>query len=79
MQSNEVGPINLGNPDYEFTMNELVSVFEKVVGRELEKEYKELPSDDPKQRKPDISLAKERLGWEPKIGLEEGIYNIINS
>jgi UDP-glucuronate decarboxylase len=77
MQSSEVGPINLGNPDYEFTMNELVSVFEKVVGRELEKEYKELPSDDPKQRKPDISLAKERLGWEPKIGLEEGIMEMM--
>jgi UDP-glucuronate decarboxylase len=73
MNSKEAGPINLGNPDYEFTMNELVNVFEKVVGKQLEKEYKDLPSDDPKQRKPDISLARDKLGWEPKIGLEDGI------
>jgi UDP-glucuronate decarboxylase len=73
MESNEKGPINLGNPYCEFTMNELVNVFEKVLGYDLNKEFKELPKDDPKQRKPDIKLAKDKLGWEPNIILEEGI------
>lgn len=79
MESMESGPINLGNPNCEFTMNVLVNVFEKVLGKELKKEYKELPRDDPKQRKPDISLAREKLGWEPKIGLEEGIGRMMNN
>jgi UDP-glucuronate decarboxylase len=71
------GPINLGNP-YEFTMNELA---EKVIALTNSKSkivYKPLPEDDPKQRQPEISKAKEFLGWEPKIQLEEGLKKTIS-
>lgn len=71
------GPINLGNP-YEFTMNELA---EKVIALTNSKSkivYKPLPEDDPKQRQPEISKAKELLGWEPKIQLEEGLKKTIS-
>jgi UDP-glucuronate decarboxylase len=74
--SDEIGPINLGNPG-EFTIDELASmIVTKVSGGY--KVYSPLPADDPKQRKPDISKAKERLGWEPKVPLEEGLDKTIN-
>ena len=64
------GPVNLGNPG-EFTIKELAEkVVAKIGGRIV---YKDLPSDDPTQRKPDITLAKTKLGWEPKIALNEGL------
>ena len=64
------GPVNLGNPG-EFTIKELAEmVVSKIGGRVV---YKDLPSDDPTQRKPDITLAKTKLGWEPKIPLAEGL------
>jgi len=64
------GPVNLGNPG-EFTIKELAEmVVKKIGGRVI---YKDLPSDDPTQRKPDITLAKTKLGWEPKIALNEGL------
>lgn len=71
-----LGPINIGNP-VEFSMLELA---EKVISLTHSKSkiiFAPLPIDDPKQRKPDITLAKEKLGWEPKIQLEEGLLNMI--
>jgi UDP-glucuronate decarboxylase len=73
MGSNELGPINLGNSDSEFTLNELVRVFEKVLGRGVVVEYLDSTADDPKVRKPVLDKAKEKLGFECKVGLEEGI------
>ncbi|MFA4966612.1 MAG: UDP-glucuronic acid decarboxylase family protein [Candidatus Margulisiibacteriota bacterium] len=72
MQSKINTPVNLGNPG-EFTMLELAEVVSKISGSPLKYEFKPLPQDDPKQRRPDILKAKKELGWEPKIGLEEGI------
>ena len=66
------GPINLGNPG-EFTMLELAESVIKLTDSKSELVFKELPEDDPKQRKPDISLAKEKLGWEPKVDLAAGL------
>jgi UDP-glucuronate decarboxylase len=65
-------PVNLGNPN-EFTMLELAKAIETLVGKTIEIEFKPLPSDDPKQRKPDITVAKRELGWEPMIQLAEGL------
>jgi UDP-glucuronate decarboxylase len=78
MESNEVGPINLGNPNTEFTMNELKNKFEELLNIDLEVEYNKLPIDDPKQRKPDISLAIERLNWIPNIELKDGLMMTYN-
>ena len=71
-----VGPVNLGNPG-EFTMLELA---EKVLGEAKNSSqlvYKPLPQDDPKQRQPNIALAKEKLGWEPTIPLAEGLKDTV--
>ena len=70
-------PINLGNPN-EFTVLELAKSVIEITGSKSEIIYKQLPQDDPKQRKPDISKAKELLGWEPKIHLKEGIEKTAN-
>ena len=67
-----VGPINLGNP-VEFTMLELAQLVIETTNSNSKIVFRDLPSDDPKQRKPDISLARELLGWEPKINLEDGL------
>lgn len=70
---NFTGPVNLGNPG-EFTMLELAEMVIRLTGSKSKITFMPLPSDDPKQRKPDISLAKEKLnGWEPKVKLEEGL------
>jgi len=69
--SSEAGPINLGNPG-EFTVDELASIIIKKVNKGY-KVYVERTIDDPQQRKPDITLAKEKLNWEPKIALSEGL------
>lgn len=66
------GPVNLGNPE-EFSLLGLADALEKVMGKGLEREFLPLPEDDPKQRSPDISLAKEKLGWSPSTSLEEGL------
>lgn len=72
-----VGPVNLGNPN-EVTVMELGKrVIEMVAGTKSQITKKPLPSDDPQRRKPDISLAKAKLGWEPKISLEEGLSRTI--
>jgi UDP-glucuronate decarboxylase len=75
-QEKIVGPMNLGNPG-EFTMLELAELVLKKVGGKSKITHLPLPSDDPKQRKPDITLAKETLGWEPKVPLEEGLEKTI--
>jgi UDP-glucuronate decarboxylase len=77
MNSTETGPINTGNPN-EFTMLELADIVLHSINTKSKIIYKELPSDDPKQRKPDISKAKLVLGWEPKIELKEGLGYTIN-
>lgn len=75
-QEKIVGPMNLGNPG-EFTMLQLAELVIKKVGGKSKITHLPLPSDDPKQRKPDITLAKETLGWEPKVPLEQGIEKTI--
>ena len=71
-----IGPINLGNP-VEFTIRELAEKVIELTNSSSKLSYQALPSDDPMQRKPDISLAKTSLGWEPKIQLEEGLKRTI--
>lgn len=70
------GPINLGNPG-EFTMLELAENVLRLVGSKSKLTFKPLPQDDPRQRQPDISLAKEKLGWQPKVNLEDGLKETI--
>ena len=70
------GPINLGNP-VEFTILELATAVIEKCGSASELVFKPLPADDPKQRKPDITLAKQALGWEPTIPLEKGLDPVI--
>ncbi len=67
-----VGPVNIGNPN-EFTMLELAQMVLAIVGGKSRLELLPLPQDDPRQRQPDISLAKAALDWEPRIQLEEGL------
>src|SRR3990170_4386447 len=78
MMNNEelVGPVNLGNPG-EFTVLELASMVKKLTGSNSKIIYNPLPQDDPVQRKPDISIAKESLGWRPLVGLEDGLLRSI--
>ncbi|NOU47742.1 MAG: SDR family oxidoreductase [Bacteroidales bacterium] len=70
------GPVNVGNPG-EFTMIELAEKVIKLTGAKSKLIYKPLPSDDPMQRKPDITLAKKVLNWEPKVNLDEGLIRTI--
>lgn len=70
------GPINVGNPG-EFTIRELAEKVIELTGSKSKLVFKPLPQDDPKQRKPDITLAKQVLGWEPKIPLAEGLKKTI--
>lgn len=72
-----IGPVNTGNPG-EFTMLELAEKVIKLTGTKSKITFEPLPFDDPKQRRPDISLAKEKLGWEPKIELDEGLKKTID-
>ena len=75
-QTETVGPMNLGNPG-EFTMLQLAELTLKLVGGKSKIVHKPLPSDDPRQRRPDITLAKKTLKWEPKVPLEEGLQRTI--
>lgn len=72
-----VGPVNIGNPG-EFTMLELAEKVLQKVGGKSKLVFQPLPSDDPKMRRPDITLAKKMLGWEPKVSLDEGLDEIIS-
>lgn len=71
------GPVNMGNPG-EFTMLELAEKVIKLVGGKSKLTFCPLPTDDPKQRRPDISLAKQELDWEPKVALEDGLKETIH-
>ncbi|MDO8592359.1 MAG: SDR family oxidoreductase [bacterium] len=76
-QSGFIGPVNLGNPE-EFTIKRLADEIIKLIPESKSKiVYRSLPEDDPRQRKPDISLAKEKLGWQPRVELEEGLKKTI--
>ena len=66
------GPVNLGNPD-EFTMRELADLVRELTGSRSPVVHMPLPADDPKQRQPDIAQARERLGWQPRVKLREGL------
>lgn len=72
-----LGPVNIGNPYCEFTILELAKIIIELTNSKSEIVFKSLPQDDPKQRKPDISLAKEKLNWEPKISLKDGLLKTI--
>ena len=65
-------PVNIGNPD-EFTLLELAETVKELTGSSAEVVFEALPVDDPKQRKPDIALARELLGWSPEVSLREGL------
>jgi len=71
------GPINLGNPN-EFTIRELAEAVKSQIGSKSKFVFRELPSDDPRQRQPDIAQAREKLNWEPKIQLAEGLGDTIS-
>jgi UDP-glucuronate decarboxylase len=71
-----VGPVNLGNPD-EFTILELAKKIIKITGSKSKIIFKPLPQDDPMQRRPDISLAKEKLKWQPVVKLDQGLKKTI--
>jgi UDP-glucuronate decarboxylase len=70
------GPVNVGNPD-EFSVRELAEKVIELTGSRSRLTFKSLPEDDPKQRCPDITLARQALGWEPKVALEEGLKRTI--
>lgn len=76
MESDEVGPINIGNPN-EFTIKELAEAVIDLTDTKSKIVYEPLPSDDPQQRQPNITLAKTKLGWEPKVQLQEGLKSTI--
>jgi dTDP-glucose 4,6-dehydratase len=76
MQKNYVGVVNLGNPE-EYTVLKLAEIIKELTGSSSEIVFRPLPQDDPKQRQPDISLAKKLLNWEPKISLREGLERTI--
>ena len=74
--SPEVNPVNIGNPD-EFSVRELAETVIRLVGGSSTLEFRDLPTDDPKVRRPDITRARELLDWEPTIDLEEGLRRTI--
>lgn len=76
LESDFVGPMNLGNPT-EFTVRELAEAVIRLTNSKSQIVFKDLPSDDPRQRQPDISFAKERIGWQPTTQLEEGLKKTI--
>lgn len=78
MNSNYHKPINMGNPNEKYTMNELKDLISVVLQKNIHSEYSGLPKDDPKIRQPDITLAKEVLGWKPKITLKDGFMKTYN-
>ena len=76
MNSNICGPVNLGNNN-ELSINDLAQKIIYLTGSASSLVLKPLPCDDPKRRKPDISLAKSKLNWEPKVKLSSGLNNTI--
>jgi UDP-glucuronate decarboxylase len=76
-QDKETGPINLGNP-HEMTVKELAEMIIRLTGSRSKLVYKQLPVNDPIKRKPDITLAKQKLQWEPKVHVEDGLKKTID-
>jgi len=76
MHSERVQPTNVGNPG-EFTMLELAAMVIDLTGSKSTLEYQSLPADDPRQRKPDITVARNVLGWEPTVQLRDGLRRTI--
>ncbi|HNX90786.1 MAG TPA: SDR family oxidoreductase [Candidatus Omnitrophota bacterium] len=76
MKSDLNEPVNIGNPN-EMTMNEIAAKIKNITGAKSEIVYEPLPVDDPKKRRPDITKAKSKLGWEPKVLLEDGLKKTI--
>jgi dTDP-glucose 4,6-dehydratase len=76
MASSTNEPVNIGNP-HEVTIEEIARTIVRLVDSKSRLVYRELPVDDPKQRRPDITRARTLLGWEPKVGLEEGLLNTV--
>jgi dTDP-glucose 4,6-dehydratase len=76
LDSDQIGPINIGNPG-EFTMLELAEIVRELTGSTSEIVHEPLPVDDPTQRRPDITRARELLGWEPKVDLRDGLARTI--
>ncbi|MCB0996348.1 MAG: SDR family NAD-dependent epimerase/dehydratase, partial [Acidimicrobiales bacterium] len=72
LDSDITTPVNIGNPN-EFTIAELAEIVLEVTGSASELVHEPLPVDDPTQRRPDITIARDRLGWEPRIQLREGL------
>jgi dTDP-glucose 4,6-dehydratase len=77
MQSTETRPVNIGNP-VEYTVKEVAEAVLRLCGSDSPLVHEPLPVDDPKQRRPDITRAREVLGWEPKVGAEEGLKTTID-
>jgi len=76
MESNTNEPVNIGNP-HEVTIEEIARTIIKLIGSKSQIVRRPLPVDDPKQRRPDITRARTLLGWEPKVGLEEGLLKTV--
>jgi dTDP-glucose 4,6-dehydratase len=76
MEAGDQNPINLGNPS-EITIKEFAEKVISITGSESKLVYQPLPVDDPQRRRPDITRAREIVGWEPKISLEEGLINTL--
>lgn len=76
LHSDFPGPVNIGNPR-EYSVLEIADIIAGIVNPGLGRVFEELPEDDPKRRRPDISLAREKLGWEPQIPAEEGLRTTI--
>jgi UDP-glucuronate decarboxylase len=76
-QDEIVGPVNMGNPA-EYSIKELAMMIKEISGSSSEIVYRPLPEDDPVRRKPDITLAKEKLGWEPKVQIRDGLAKTID-
>jgi len=77
MESDESGPINIGNP-HEMTIEEIAKAIIQISGSSSKLVYRPLPEDDPKVRQPDITLARTLLGWEPKVPLEKGLLSTLD-
>jgi len=77
MDSDTNDPVNIGNP-HEMTIEQIARAIVRLVGSRSNLVYRPLPIDDPKQRRPDITRARTLLGWEPKVGLEEGLLKTVD-
>ncbi|MBM3267177.1 MAG: SDR family oxidoreductase [Candidatus Sericytochromatia bacterium] len=76
MDSGVTDPVNIGNPE-EFTIRDFADLVLRVTGAKSEVSFKPLPTDDPRQRRPDISRARELLGWKPEVSVEDGITQLV--